>query len=188
MLVVCMFFGFTLQSSAYVDTAFDVGCFAMSTAEFAANPNILTGAAMVLDGAAVAFPFIPAVGGITIKAIASSPKLAKALKYGIKPYNILKNDIARLGLHAHHIMPKAFAAKFGIQNGDEMFSIALDPTTHQAITARMNSALPWWKTPFMSATQIKNTVKYVYQQMYYETEDYLYKFMADFIEAGQYVE
>ncbi|MEN2776138.1 hypothetical protein ABCY62_13985 [Acetivibrio clariflavus] len=92
------------------------------------------------------------------------------------------------GLHAHHIMPKSFAAKFGIQNGDEMFSIALDPTTHQAITARVNSAIPWWKAPFMSASQIKNEMKYLYQQMYYETEDILYKFMADFIEAGQYVE
>lgn len=66
-----------------------------------------------------------------------------------------------------------------------MFSIAIDSTSHTAITARFNS---FFKNPASSytPTYIKNNTKYLYQQMYYKTDDYFYKFMADFIELGQY--
>lgn len=121
-----------------VETLFDVGAFSISLWEFTTNPSFWTGTAVVLDGASVLLPFVPAVGGLTINAIKSSDKMTTAVKKGIKPDSTLSKELSGSGLHAHHIMPKKFAANFNV-NANNMFSIAIDPTSHTAITTRFTS-------------------------------------------------
>jgi len=179
----------TPKVNAYVDTAFDCALLGMSVAAYNADPSLLNGAAIAIDGIAILCPFFPAVGGCTLRAINSSLKARTAMKHGIRTYTSLKRVLRGTGLQAHHIMPKLFKGLFGIKNGDDMFSIALDKRTHEAISARIASTYPTWKVKlgFYSDTEIKNGIKYIYQQMYFETEDYIFKYMADFIENGQYV-
>lgn len=168
-------------SACAVETIFDVACLTVSAAEFATNPGFWTGFAVALDGLAVAFPGIPAVGGITLRAIKSSPKLYKACKYGIKPYNILKNTLSGTGMHAHHIVMKKFAVLFAASE-DSLFTIALDADTHLSIvTPKLNSALKgeWWN---YSARQVLDIHYDVYMKLYRDTQDYLYKYMADLVD------
>lgn len=168
-------------SACVVETIFDVACLTVSAAEFAANPSFWTGFAVALDGLAVAFPCIPAVGGVTLRAIKSSPKLYKACKYGIKPYSILKNTLSGTGLHAHHIVMKKFAPLFAASE-DSLFAIALDYDTHiRTITPKLNSALKgeWWD---YSAREVLDIHYNVYMKLYRETNDYLYKYLADLVD------
>ncbi|CAM3425391.1 MULTISPECIES: hypothetical protein [Paenibacillus] len=171
-------------STYAVDTLFDVGAFTISLYEFTTNPTFWSGVSVVLDGLAVALPFVPAVGGLTVDAIKSSARMTTAVKKGIKPYNTLSKELSGSGLHAHHIMPQKFANNFNV-DANQMFSIAVDRETHSAITARFNSFFPGPAASYTS-TYVKNNTKYLYQQMYLETDDYFFKFMADFIEEGQY--
>ncbi|MCT2536709.1 hypothetical protein NC661_14255 [Aquibacillus koreensis] len=99
------------------------------------NPTFWNGVSVVLDGASVALPFVPAVGGLTVRSIKSSDKLTTAVKHGIKPYNTFRRDLSGTGLHAHHIMTAKLASLFNVSSG-QMFSIAVEPSTHNAITAR----------------------------------------------------
>ncbi|MBO2942826.1 hypothetical protein JJQ72_02350 [Paenibacillus sp. F411] len=167
-----------------VDTLFDIGAFTISINEYISNPSFWSGVSVVLDGLALALPFVPAVGNLTVSAIKSSARMTTAVEKGIKPYNTLSRELSGSGLHAHHIMPQKFANNFNV-NPSEMFSIAVDPTTHTAITARFNSFFPGPASSYTS-TYVKNNTKYLYQQMYLETNDYFFKFMADFIEVGQF--
>lgn len=173
-------------STCYFESPFDVACLTVSVVEFAQHPSFWTGFGVVLDGLAVVLPGVPAVGGITLKAIESSPKLFNACKYGIKAYDelapLIKGKLFNgLKMNAHHIMPQKFASLFGVK-AEKMWSIALDTGTHSAISARIASMFPKAASNYKDKQVVKNGIKYVYQQMYEETEDYLYKFMADFIE------
>lgn len=176
------------NKTGWVETAFDVGCFAVSLSFYNTNPGFLTGAAVILDGAAVMFPFIPAVAGVSIRAIEASHILEQGFKYGIKPYNKLKRLTAGTGLQDHHIMPKTFAKYFGIINTDDMFSIAIDYTTHGTITKRMSTAFGGYRNmDGMTGEIIKGKVKDVYLELYKESGEKVFEFLANFIEKGQYI-
>lgn len=166
-------------SACYVETVFDAACFSMSLAEFATNPSFWNGFAVVVDGLSIALPGVPAVGGLTVKAIKSSPKLFKALQFGIDAYKPLRKVIAGTGHHAHHIVMKTYAHLAG-KTADDILCIALDSYTHQSIVT------PALNREFLSnapktAIEWYNRTEKVYRDLYRTHGDYLYKYMADMV-------
>lgn len=77
----------------FVETIFDIGCLVLSINDFLDDPSWENFAWVVVDGATVALPGVPAVGSLkTIKRlIDASSILEKSLKIGVETYNTLKN-------------------------------------------------------------------------------------------------
>lgn len=177
----------TTVTPYWVETAFDIGCFAISLFEFYENPSLWNGVAVIIDGGAVFLPFVPAVGGLTVNAIQSSPAMKQAVKFGIRPYKELTKYTANTGYDAHHIMPKKFASLYGLKGREDyMFCIGTLRATHQQlINKKFASRLPYGVENY-TAAHVKAEAYNIYMELYYETGDYFFKFQADFIKVGQY--
>ncbi|WP_425623303.1 hypothetical protein ACPT9H_27095 (plasmid) [Brevibacillus borstelensis] len=74
----------------WVETAFDVGNFMLSLADYRAEPTLWNGFKVVFDGASVVFPGVPAISGVE-RMIRANKTLKKALEIGIDVYDNLKN-------------------------------------------------------------------------------------------------
>ena len=70
----------------------------------------------------------------TAKAIDDLHDTAKAIGNTIDTYKTLKKSNKGTGLEVHHIVEKRFAKDLGIENTDEMLSIALTKSDHRAYT------------------------------------------------------
>ena len=143
------------------------------------NPSFWNGFAVVVDGLSIALPGVPAVGGLTVKAIKSSPKLFKALQFGIDAYKPLRKVIAGTGHHAHHIVMKAYAHLAG-KTADDILCIALDSYTHQSIVTKALNKEFLSNAP-KTAIEWYDRTEEVYRRLYREYDDYLYKYMADMV-------
>lgn len=112
--------------------------------------------------------------------------MQRAIDYGIRPYTLLRNEIAGTGLHAHHIMPKNFSVNFNLKGREnDMFCLTLDSTTHNMITGRFNSRLSKSAETY-TAAEVRRVSIEIYDQLYRETGDYIFKFQSDFIKLNQY--
>ena len=164
-----------------IETLFDIGCLVISAKEFYSNPSIWNGMFVILDGASVVLPFVPSVSGAT-RLIKNSGKLQDPLKHGVKTYRELQKVSSDL-YQAHHIMPKKFAKLFGFDNHRDMFSIIIKKTDHSKITAKFNSNRYGLNGPAdgYSRSYVKRQAERIYKDLYQETGDELYDFMARFI-------
>lgn len=169
-----------------VETLFDIGCLVISASEFYNNPSVWNGMFVIFDGASVLLPFVPSVSGI-VRLIKGSDKVHDSMTYGIKTYRELKKESSILH-PAHHIMPKKFSANFGL-NENDMFAIIIDQADHIKITGRFNSSKYGLrdKAETYSRSFIKQQSERIYRDLYEETGDDIYLFMAKFIaELGEY--
>jgi RHS repeat-associated protein len=87
--------------------------------------------------------------------------LSQAGRYGVWPYNTLRADIKYLGLNAHHLLEKRFAAILG-QKASKMASVAVTKEEHQAFTNAWNAAIPHGTTSTASYQDIMNAAKEIY--------------------------
>ena len=168
----------------YVETLFDIGCLCISIGEFVASPSFWNGFNVVIDGASVFLPCVPALSGAS-RMIKSSSELKAGAKLGIKPYSELRKLTSGTRFDAHHIMPQKFASHFNC-NANDMFCLAVDKEYHKMISSRTNSMFPKAGSVY-SQREARNGMKYIYQQLYYETDDEIFEFMANYIEEmGRY--
>lgn len=174
----------------FVDTIFDIGCFAMSVAEFAVEPTFWNGFNVVVDGLSVVLPGVPSVSGIK-RMIKASDNLADAMRWGVARYDDLssaKSGISRYSsLQTHHILEKRFRIAFPeIPNDNSMLCINIPNNYHQSITNKMRSKIPY-STNYtqMGKTEILKRVKDGYNELYQETGDELYEFLKTFIDESE---
>ena len=142
---------------------------------------------VILDGASVVLPFVPSVSGAT-RLIKNSGKLQDSLKHGVKTYEELKKESSVL-YQAHHIMPKKFGKLFGFYDTDKIFSKKKKKADHGKITGKFNSNKYGLNGPAdsYSRSYIKRQAERIYKDLYQETGDELYDFMARFIaESDRY--
>ena len=135
------------------DFIVDIAGAVWSVADFIKNPSLINAGFLVWDVAAIVLPFVPGSyvgkGGRfivkagtkaddvvdTLKALKTADRI-DAIKDGavVMSYKNLKKVSAGTGLEAHHLIEKRFMGKLGIENSDDILSIAIDKDTHQAIT------------------------------------------------------
>lgn len=173
----------------WVETAFDVGNFMLSLAEYNANPTFWNGFWLVFDGASVVLPGIPAVSSFRRGAsyaksfIEGSPRLKTALQWGVMKYGRLTGHLP-YGYQAHHIFEKRFAADLGTTEYS-MLAIGLDTATHQTFTTKMAGKIPTGGGPWDPAYIIQQ-----HQEAYYELAQYygdnLWQFLYEFSLTGQH--
>lgn len=171
-----------------VDTIFDIGCLTLSLVEFAANPTFWNGFNVVLDGAAVALPFVPSVTGVK-RLIKNSDKLADAMKWGVARYDDLrdaKKNISRFkNYQAHHIIEKRFSKALGINNTDSMLAITIPNEDHYLITSKMKKMIPYVKDyTIYTRREIRERIIKGYDELYEETGDELFEFLSRFVEES----
>ena len=173
----------------FVDTIFDIGCLAMSVAEFAIEPSFWNGFNVVVDGLSVVLPGVPSVSGIK-RMIKASDNLADAMRWGVARYDDLlsaKSGIPRYSnLQAHHILEKRFRPAFPeIRSDNSMLCINIPNTYHQAITNKMRSKIPYGTNyASMGKSRIIEKVIAGYDELYEETGDELYEFLKTFVEES----
>ncbi|MCQ4935946.1 hypothetical protein [Anaerotignum propionicum] len=168
------------------ETLFDIGCLVISATEFYANPSVWGAMTVIFDGASVALPFVPSVSGVK-RLIKASSKLQDSLEYGIRPYKVLKNESSVM-YPAHHIMPKKFADRFGL-DGDYMFAMIINRSDHIKITSKFNQSKYGLResADSYSRSYIIRQSELIYKDLYNETGDEIFEFMRRFIsESSQY--
>lgn len=171
----------------YVETIFDIGCFAMSVAEFAIEPTFWNGFWVVADGLSVAFPAIPALSGVK-RMIKASSILTDATKIGIRPYKKLQNIAIPSGWQRHHIFEKRFASRLGTTTGDMLaLPIPANATYHTAITNKMNSIIPHGTNyNTLTKNEIIDAHIQAYQELWDSTGDEVWEFLLEFAKKRQY--
>jgi RHS repeat-associated protein len=91
-------------------------------------------------------------------------QFAYASKYGIQGYKALTALTKGKGLQVHHLIEKRFATMLG-QNSDNMASIALTQTEHQAFTNAWRNAIPYGEgTINATREQVMNAAKQIYKE------------------------
>ena len=170
----------------FVDTIFDIGCFAMSVAEFAAEPTFWNGFNVVADGLSIAFPGIPAVSGVK-RMIKASDDLADALRWGIARYDDLRDAKAGISrfshLQSHHIVEQRFIEAFSeIPSTNSMFAINIPSYYHTNITNKMRELIPYGSDYIgLGRYRILDKIQQGYKELYDETGDEVYEFLHDFV-------
>jgi len=180
-------------SPRWVETAFDVGCFALSVVEFNKKPSFWNGFFVVADAAAMAFPLVPAISGVKRMIEGSTDVLKPALEKGIRPYSQLQNvtspaNFEGLGWERHHIFEKRFALQLGTNTAD-MFSIFIPKYDyHYQITQRMKDKISWIAGPFWSKDDILQAHINAYEELWAESgfQDEYWEFLYNFAKQKQY--
>lgn len=192
----------------WIDTVFDIGSLAMSVAEFQASPTLSNGFWVLADSVSVVFPGIPAVSGAK-RMILGSEVLQKALKVGnasggpqgIMRYRTMVNMPVPTGWPRHHIFEKRFRISLGVDNIDDMLSIAVpssDPlysNYHQMITNKIREKIPnkpWYMTESMyysqfTPDQVVRAHVNSYWELYLQTGDTYFEFLSKFAESAQWL-
>lgn len=167
----------------WVETAFDVGNFMLSLADYRAEPTLWNGFKVVFDGASVVFPGVPAISGVE-RMIRANKTLKKALEIGIDVYDNLKNIPS--GWHRHHIFEKRFAKRLGTHE-DDMFCIAIPKEYHDPITKAMRKEIPYGiDYNQYSRAEILETHIDVYRKLWRDTDDEVYEFLYKFAREKQH--
>jgi hypothetical protein len=85
--------------------------------------------------------------------------LSHAGKYGIRPYNELREVIRGLRLEAHHIIERRFAETLDLV-AQRMPSFAMTPEEHQIFTNLWRQAIPYASSqgPLTTATATANDI------------------------------
>ena len=73
-------FAYKDPTGEWIESAWDAASLALSVAEFAADPSLLSGAAVIVDAAAVALPFVPGGAGVALKSSKIASKVPEATK------------------------------------------------------------------------------------------------------------
>ncbi|WP_141431088.1 hypothetical protein [Bacillus sp. 03113] len=177
----------------YVETIYDIGNFAISLYEYNQNPSFWNGFWLVVDGAAVVFPGVPAVSGVK-RMIQDSPTVLKpALRKGVRPYSTLQkvsapSNFMGQGWERHHIFEKRFAGKLGTTEG-KMLSIFIPKYNyHYQITQRMSKKIPWYAAPLKSKDEVIRAHIEAYGELWAEsgfTDEY-WEFLYKFSQTKQY--
>lgn len=146
----------TDHGGQFWDTVFDVVSLVASVVEVCVNPTDPWAWAGLAGDAVDLIPFVTGVGETT-RLVKTGVKVADVVDDGIdvakavdKAYDATKaidnaadsidtyKDLRKVskgsGLEVHHIVEKRFANSIGIQNTDDMLSIALDKQTHRKFT------------------------------------------------------
>lgn len=78
------------------------------------------------------------------------------------PYSTLRRDIVGLGLGAHHLLEKRFAAILG-QKASQMGSVALTEAEHQAFTNTWRAAFPYGTARSATTKEILDAARVIYK-------------------------
>ena len=197
----------------FFDIVFDVISLGFSIADVVMNPtDALAWAGLAGD----ALDLIPGITGLgeVIKATNGAKKLVsvggsadevvdtlkvlnkaertKKIKDGavVMSYKNLKKLSKDTGLEAHHLIEKRFASALGIDNADDILSIAIDKDTHQLITSKIRDRIGYkndiskaLRTDTANAQDVwKATVK-TYEEL--GMEEYLPQLKKQIIDIGK---
>jgi RHS repeat-associated protein len=88
--------------------------------------------------------------------------LSQAGKFGVWPYSTLRRDLVGLGLEAHHLLEKRFAAILG-QKASQMASVALTEAEHQTFTNAWRAAFPYGTTSTATTKEILDAARVIYK-------------------------
>lgn len=169
----------------WVETAFDVGNFMMSLADFRAEPSVWNGFKVVFDGASVVFPGVPAISGVE-RMIKASKTLKQSLQIGVKSFRDLKKDSVPSGWHRHHIFEKRFADRLGTTEND-LFAIAIPKDYHNIITQALRKEIPYGANyRDYSRSEIIQAHIDVYRDLWQEYDDEVYEFLYKFAREKQH--
>ncbi|PWK07444.1 hypothetical protein [Tumebacillus permanentifrigoris] len=173
----------------FFETIFDVGSFVLSLAEFNANPTFWNGFWVFADGASIVFPGVPALSGVK-RMIENSSLLHDSLKVGVMQYGTLKNKTIPVNWERHHIIEKRFAPYIGwdyLTTENNMLAIAMPYDYHKVVTNVLQQKIPYGTNYlFLTDAEIFKAHKEAYYQMYYETGNEYWNFLAKFVETGQW--
>lgn len=174
-------------SPQFIETIFDIGSLVISFTEFITNPTFWNGFNVVVDGAAVIVPGVPSINGAK-RMIQASPILADSMRVGIMTYGNMRNKTVPSGWQRHHIFEKRFASNLGVSNTDNMLSIAIPYSYHYEITQLMRTKYPYgqdWSS--LSRDQVLNAHINAYTQLFKNTNDPVWEFLAEFSRHRQVV-
>ena len=128
------------------ETIFDVLSLGASIMEVAFNPADPFAWLGLAGDAVDLIPFVTGVGE-TIRTLKTASKVADGADEAIDTYRNLRKLTKGSDMEVHHIVEKRFKrrANIGIDNTDDMFSVALSKTNHQDYTSAWRKALPYGK-------------------------------------------
>ncbi|MBM7868411.1 hypothetical protein GTO89_16000 [Heliobacterium gestii] len=163
------------------ETLFDVGCLVLSLNAYYEDPSFWNGFWVVMDTASVIFPGVPSISGVRTM-MENSSKLKTSLSYSIKKYGQFSGSLPR-GTQAHHIIEQRFAKNFST-TVYSMLAIALKDTDHSLMTYQMRQKIPYG-TDYSNLQQNYLVAKHIeaYTELYDQTADDIWRFLAKFTES-----
>lgn len=167
------------------ETVFDVLGIIWSANDFYNNPSWKNAGYLAWDIGATIIPFVPGsyttklTKGIklfnrfdnfadTAKTVNVADNIIDGAKVAtingqaiVAPYKELKKIVSGQGLEVHHLIEKRFASALGIENTNEMLSIAIDKDFHRKITSEMRGIIGYrgdTKTKYTTDTAPANEI------------------------------
>ena len=147
------------DGGAFWDTVFDVVSLAFSVADVIANPSDAWAWVGLAGDVVDLIPFVSGVGEATdlirvatktddfVDAFDGIYDTSRAVENTIGSYKALRKNNKGTGLEVHHIVEKRFARDLGIENTDEMLSIALTKSDHRVYTNAWREAIGYKTGP-----------------------------------------
>jgi len=175
-----------------IETIFDIGSFALSVAEYNANPGFWSGFWVVADGLAVVFPAVPAVSGVKRMMQESTFVLKPALQKGVRTYREAKNIPAPAYFMGkpwarHHIFEQRFAPRLGTTSDDMLVLFIPTAEYHNTITQKMRGKIPYATDYYsLSVDYILNKHVEAYYELWVTTGDPYWEFLYRFSQSRQH--
>ncbi len=147
------------------ETVFDIAGICWSASDFYNDPSWENAGYLAWDIAAIALPVVPGSytakptkllklfnrfdnAADTARAVNISGDIIRGAKVAslngqaiVAPYRELKKIVSGQGLEVHHLIEKRFARTLGIQNTNDMLSVAIDKDFHKKITSEIRNAI-----------------------------------------------